>query len=176
MATPLFYRYDGALYGVQSSMGKELAKWERSPDYRPENHPFPRMLYRAKHRPDGRRSCGEVSDALFKDHTGRPIEGAAHAFTTQCQLTVATEAEMLRAFEDGWRKTPGEALEALKARDEARSDAAAERNYADRNMSARAKAEVEAAEASTPEQLPEIPEQPIKRRPGRPRKSEAPAA
>ena len=66
MASPYFF-YDGARISPESTMGKELAKWERKPDWRPETNPYPKMLYRAKHRPDGKRSVGEVLDHLFAE-------------------------------------------------------------------------------------------------------------
>lgn len=49
---------------------------------------------------------------------------------------------------------------------------AAARNWEDRNLSEKARAEVDAAEQASARHLPAIPETPIKRSPGRPRKVE----
>jgi len=153
--------YDGARVSEESQLGKELLKWERKPGWNPENHPFPRMLYRAQHRPDGRRSVGEVLDSLFG---GAP--GSAEQWSRRCQLTVNDESEQSKALEAGWRFTPQEALEHLESRDNAVSQATAERHAADARMGELARREADLADLTTLKHLPEIPE---KRR-GRPKK------
>jgi hypothetical protein len=152
MSSPYLY-HDGAKVSRESELGKELAKWERKPDWRPENNPYPRMLYRAEHRPDGRRSVGEVLDSLFG---GAP--GAAEQWSRRCQLTVHSEAEQARAMEQGWRTHPREALEYLEARDKAVEVATAERHYADARMSELAQREAKAIDQSTLKHVPSIPE------------------
>ena len=172
---PEYLSYDGARVSPESKLGKELLKWERKPDYRPENNPFPRMLYRAEHRPDGRRSVGEVLDSLFAERgpDGRLniVPGAAEQWSRRCQLTVNNEAEQQKAFEAGWRTHPQEALDHLEKRDNEVSTQTAERHYSDLRMGE--VAQREAAEADTAgglKHVPSIPEKPIKRR-GRPPKN-----
>lgn len=154
MGSPYLY-YDGARVNRESSLGKELLKWERPADYNPANHPFPRMLYRAQHRADGRRSVGEVLDSVCGGYPG-----AAEQWSRRCQLTVNDEAEMSKAFESGWRATPQEALEYLEARDNAASNATAERHASDSRMSEKAQREAAEADSKTLKQLPELPAQP----------------
>src|SRR5678815_5912195 len=117
-----YLMYDGAKVSAESPLGKELMKWERKPDWTPEKNQFPKMLYRAEHRPDGKRSVHEVNDSLFpvQGEKGMIVQaGAAEQWSRRCQLTVYNEAEMSRAMENGWRPTPKEALAFLEARDTA---------------------------------------------------------
>ena len=93
----------------------------------------------------------------------------AERFTTQCQLTIGGPEEMERARRDGWRETPQEALKFAHGLDDDIAKAAAHRAYEDRNMSEKAKTEIQAAEDGTSEQVAEVVATPIKRR-GRPRK------
>jgi hypothetical protein len=151
MATPMYLMYDGARVSTESALGKELLKWERRPDWTPEGNPFPKMLYRAQHRPDGRRSVGEVLDSVSGGYPG-----AAEQFSRRCQLTVNDEAEMIRAKQQGWRETQQEALEALEERDNAVSTATAERHASDRRMSEKAQREAAEADASTAKHVPEV--------------------
>jgi len=162
MATP-YLMYDGARISRESPLGKELEKWERKPDWTPEKNPFPKMLYRAEHRPDGKRSVHEVNDALFpvQGEKGSIIQaGAAEQWSRRCQLTVHNEAEMIRAMENGWRAHPKEALEVLEAKDNAVAAVTAERHHKDARMSEPAQREAAAVDQTTLKHLPEIKEQP----------------
>jgi hypothetical protein len=133
--------------------------------------PFPKMLYRAEHWEGVPKCMAAAPDSyLFKDpREFERAEVTAQKFTERCQRIVNNEAEMRRAMEDGWRESPAEAVEYLRARDSAKSTAAAELNHADRNLSEPAKrerAEALAEAHARGEHLAEVPE---KRR-GRPRK------
>lgn len=168
MAVMGFIQYDGAMVSLQSELGKKLQEWERKPDWTPEKNPFPKMLYRAQHRPDGKRSTGEVNDALFpiQSEKGMIIQpGAAEQWSRRCQLTVYNDDEMKRAMENGWRAHPKEALEYLEARDNAEAAVTAERHYHDARMSPQAQAEADALDHTTLRHLPEIPEKPRQRKP-----------
>ncbi len=156
-----YIQYDGARISVESPLGKELLKHERKPDWTPEKNPFPKMLYKAEHRPDGKRSVHEIEDSLFpvQGEKGRIIQaGAAEQWSRRCQLTVYNETEMSRAMESGWRKTPKEALEFLESRDNAIANETAERHYKDARMSPQAQAEASSKDQETLKHLPEIPE------------------
>jgi len=154
-----YLQYDGARVSRESPLGKELLKWERKPDWTPERNQLPRMLFKASHRPDGKRSVGEVLDSLFGGSTG-----AAEQWSRRCQLTVYNETELSRALESGWRKTPQEALDLLKAQDNAMENLTAERHYKDARMSEPAQREAAAADQETLKHLPEIPEKPRQRK------------
>jgi hypothetical protein len=101
-------------------------------------------------------------------------EEAARRFTEQCQRTVNDERELQAAMENGYRSSPEEAVEYLRGRQNAESQAAAVRRYEDRNMSEAAQAEAKVAEREHFDTegafLGEIPE---KRKRGRPRKDAA---
>jgi hypothetical protein len=164
MGSP-YILYDGARVSRESALGKELEKHERKPDWTPEKNPFPRMLYKATHRPDGKRSVHEVLDHVVVPSGQQVYAGAAEQWSSRCQLTVRDERELSRALETGWRKTPQEAMELLESQDNAKGNETAERHYKDQSMSEPARREAEAADmAAGLKQVPSIPEQPIRRR------------
>lgn len=175
MSSP-YLMHDGALVSRESALGKELQKWERKPDWTPEKHPFPKMLYRAQNRPDGKRSVGEVNDSMVTPSGVQPYPGAAEQWTRRCQLTVNDESEMQKAFEQGWRKTPQEALDALEAREAAVTQQTAERHYTDARMSEKAQREASEVDHSTLKQIPAIPEKRTVRKYTRKPKADSPAA
>lgn len=130
---------------------------------------FPRMLYKAQQsQAHGgkwatgaeipRRAPGENE----QDWNRRVDE--AQRFAESCQRVVADEVEYSRAHEEGWRDSAQEAMAFHEARASAVSQETAERNYRDKNMSEKAQAEAAAAEAEHFGHLPEIPEQPRRRK------------
>jgi hypothetical protein len=123
------------------------------------------MLYMAKRRKDGVVSVGEVDDATCG---GQP--GSVETFNRGCQLIVNSEDEERNALSRGWRNSPSAALERFEAKEQSIAAVAAHRLYEDRNMSDAAKDEARAADLSSPEHLPEVPEA---RRRGRPPKHAA---
>jgi len=125
---------------AESPLGIELAKWEQ-PGYDPRQHPYPKMLYKAKKR-QGALCVGDPYD---------------EAFSASCQHTVKSEAEKRKANDEGWRDSPTEALQHAEALEKAISDAAAHRAFEDRNMSEPAKAEAAAADAETADHVAEVP-------------------
>lgn len=170
-----YVNYNGFPISVETELGKELLKWERKPDYRPENNPYPRMLYKAYKGSDGVIRCMDSEPTSFRFADlgvyQREID-RIKAFNESCQKTVQTQEQHKAAFADGWRDTAKEAEAAQMAWEHDMQKAAAERAYQDRNMSEKAQAEIAAAEVSTLDPLVEVP---VKRRgPGRPKvKSEA---
>ena len=66
-------------------------------------------------------------------------------------------------------------MERHEAKEQAIGEAAANRAWSERSMSEAAKAEAAAVDASTEDHVPTIPETPIRRSPGRPRKPVAAA-
>lgn len=146
----------------ESDLGKELARWNKPYDPSDPRNQFPKMLYQAVKRKDGTPSVGEVDDSTCGGTTG-----AAEAFNRRCQLIVKSEQEEREALGRGWRLSPADALARFEEKERSIANAAAHRAYEDRNMSDAAKAEAAAADAATEEHLPEVP---VKRGPGRPRK------
>lgn len=145
---------------------------------------YPRMLIRAQRVPGGFPKAGTWATSLqepaffgFRDQDEweRACQFARN-FTKSCQREVADDREHKQAREsgEGWRDSVEEALAWGAEMDKMVSDAAAQRAYADRNMSEKAKAEVEKVEAAQEwGHVAEVKEQPIKRRPGRPKKNTA---
>lgn len=183
---PNYNREPGIAIIPGSNYAKEMAKFEQfdskfTAGSRPGNpyvyRPFPKMLYRAQHH-NGVAIC--MGAPPRPDDFANPNEyeracRQAEQVTRDCQKIVNNELEMSRAMEDGWREDPAKAVEYLRNRDKERSTVTAHRNYEDRNMSEPAKREIAAAiEAVGGDHIPEIPEQPKKRR-GRPPKNAAPA-
>lgn len=130
--------------------------------------PYPAMLYKAEQIPtNGKWATSMAPPPNFGFNTSedwdRACQQAAH-FTRGCQLIVNDATEHKRMREEGWRDTPQEAMEFLEKLEKAVGDAAAERNWQDRNMGEKAREESDQIQADTFGHVPSIPEQPIKRR------------
>ena len=164
-----------------SNYQREMGKFEQLPNDkwafgRPGNpytyRPYPKMLYRAE-LVGGKAACMMPEPDPYGAVDPRAIERAAEAarrFTEKCQRIVQDDVEHSQAAENGWRESPQEAIDYLNARETARADAAAHRNYEDRNMSEMAKREIAAETAATGgEHIPAMPEKRTVKR-GRPRK------
>ena len=163
--------YGSIPVSTRTEIGKHIWSHERKADYRPENNPYPRMMYRAYKGEDGVVRCmdAEPKPWLYANQEmyRMACEQVAQ-FNLSCQKTVGVipengPAEERAAQEEGWRTTPQAAMESVFALQRAITTAAAERSYRDRNISEKARAEVAAAEAETPDQLPEIKQKPIKK-------------
>jgi len=173
------------LRSPESEETKEMAKWEQYPGgewcphpLQPGNpyryRPYPKMLYKAQQNPQsGKWVCSQDTPANFGFRTAEEWDRAcqaAAAFTTSCQCIVNDETEHKRRREsgEGWCESPQEALEWRQKLQDQIAEAAAVRNWEDRNMTDKAKDESAAAEADHFGHLPEIPEKPKRR--GRPPK------
>lgn len=161
-----------------TNYSKEMRKWDLPKSKGGHNadgfEAYPWMLYKAqkingKHlvfKPEPPRESFPTDDQWR-----RSCEMVAQFNQSQTR-TVNNPDEHEKARRDGWRDNPTEALAFLDGLENDIAKAAAHRAYEDRNLSEKAKAEVAKIDAEHFEHLPEIPEQPIKRR-GRPRKAEA---
>ena len=160
----------------QSPYLQEMAKWEMRPSEwtlgglkpgRPDVYQaYPKMLYMARQTPSGKWQTHLEAPAQFGFHDMNEWDRACQAaakFTESCQRTVQDESEHKRAREEGWRDHPTEAMEFRNALESAVGKAAAERNWQDRRMSEKAKAESTAAEAEHFGHLGEIPAKPVDR-------------
>jgi hypothetical protein len=105
------------------------------------------MLYKASRRPQG----------------GEPL--IEH-------FIVADQQEERNMLSRGWVRGPDNAITVLEQQELGLATAAAERAYSDQRMSAKAREEAATADDATSAHLGEVPEQPIRRGPGRPRKDE----
>lgn len=151
--------YDGAKVSPESPLGKELLKWEKPHNWRPDapENRYPRAMYKAQVRPDGRWSTGEVLDSLCG---GQP--GAAVQFTKSCFQEAKNEEMENRLFEAGYRRTQEEALALLEKKQDNISDLAAERAFLESKMSELAQREAAIADKEAGlKQLPEVKEKPL---------------
>ena len=170
----------GVQISPDSTTGKMLRRWDTpktrlvDPDALPGDpfynvygerpdgkEEYPRMLYRAiPHPRTGKtESYQGPPDAFFyptQPEYDRAVQ-ETEQFNKRVTLVVKDESQFRRAYTDGWRCSVTEALE--QAEQEARhiGNLAAERAYTDQRMSARAQAEMAAAEAETHEHLPTLP-------------------
>ena len=159
-----------------SAYGRELAKHEQFPvpwAPRPGNpykfREYPRMVYRATEHPrSGQRVVLMPIPQRHEFATDDQYRlGLFEAETINRKVTkiVNDDTEFQKAMEAGWRPSPVDALEFAKARHDSQGEAAAERNWQDRNMGEKAKAEAATAEAAAPlVHLAEIPRTPVKPR------------
>jgi hypothetical protein len=120
----------------ESELGIELAKWNKPYVYKE----FPRMVYKAYARDNGKVLCGDPAD-----------EG----FTRACQRTVQSEDELRQARTQGWAVSPEDALEQYEAGQRTIAEAAAEANHAAQRMTPKAQDERKKRDAATDKHVPE---------------------
>ena len=104
---------------------------------------------------------------LNDEYDYREAESHIAAFDTRL---VQTDRECADWLAKGWADEPGGVKSATERLEQDIATAAAHRNWDDRQMSPAAKAEADAVEAAREDFVPEVPETPIKRGPGRPPK------
>ena len=179
---PHFVNYGPHEVSTKTSMGKHLWEMERKPDYDPRNHVYPRMLYKAYKGEDGVVRCMDTDPKPYLYPNQEMYRMACErvtAFNLSCQKTIGLvpengPTELRAAEEEGWRTTPQAAMEFVFSLEKAITTAAAERAYQDRNMSEKARVEIAAAEAETPDQVPEVKAKPaVKKLDGRSKAAKA---
>ena len=157
--------YQGLSFPVDSPYGRELMKFERPRDYRPENHPYPMMLYKAHKGSNGRVECLRNDPSPYeytKEQMAiyhRDME-AVRTFNESCQKVVMDQDQHAIAKGQGWRESPQEAVTAADEAEYRLQEETVSRIKRDMGMSEKAKAEIEAAQAATTEQLAVMPEAP----------------
>lgn len=159
----------GRVISPESEEGKELAKWEQFPANWNGNvvqagnpyvyRPFPKMLYKATKREDGRIVCLESEPAmsafLTMDSYQREV-ARVHAHNASACLTVGSADEMERAVRQGWVEgSPLDAIARLKAFEDEIANAAAEANAKAVGMTDKARRERNKRESATDEHVPE---------------------
>lgn len=167
----------------------ERAKWEMFPQdcpkglqpgnpYRHGNEYgkagalYPTTLFLAQQIPPGLPGAGTYAVAAarptrhgFRDEDEwKAACDEAQRFTDSCLKVVHDEDQHLKAKGQGWRDSPEDAKALATAGRVERGDIAGARNFEDRNMSEKAKAESAKAEAGHFGHLPAIPEKPVVRR------------
>ncbi len=176
----LYNREPGIVVIPGSNYANEMQRFEQfSSKYgnEPGNpyvyRPFPKMVYKAEEW-RGKVACmaAPPDSAEFSNPAEfQRTEELARKYTERCCRIVQDEAEYLRAKADGWRDDPMAAVEAGLERRRSLANAAAQRNYDDRNMGELARREAAATIAAAGgEHQPEIHAQAVRRR-GRPRKN-----
>lgn len=172
---PGFVLYNGVPISVETPLGKEVAKFEKSAaEYRPDHNPYPRMLYRATKGADGRfkvfESIPEFSRVFIDEAQYQRVKADSVAFNNAAVCTVQSEQEHKVRLSQGWSNTAQEAIDLAWKYEHNMQEEAARLAYQDKGLSDNAKAEKAAFEASTPDVVAEVPEAP---RRGRPRKDAA---
>lgn len=139
------------LFTPDSSYAVERRKWEaHHTEYGPPGRPYtfqdyPLMIYKAT----------------------RPSSGGTPILD---QHIVEDEQQERNMRSRGFVRGPDHAVEMLEQSERELATAAAERAYQEQRMSAQAKEEAATVDEHTISHLGEIPETPIRRGPGRPRK------
>jgi len=159
-----FVMFEGRQLSTLTEKGKVAWEWEtknRIPGFRPEDHQYPKMLYKAQKRHDGKVVCLDTvpppSPLLTAEQYDRQCQ-IVENFNRTCIRTVQDEAEEKRAFAEDWRVSPKDALEVHEKWERMMGDEAARLAHADRNLSEKARAEKQAFEDSTPEHVAVVPE------------------
>lgn len=173
-----------------SRYAKELWKWDHRID---EIHPetgehgmrpstfmeYPRMLYKAHKRPNGKVMCLEGQPPTYGWPGGRDGELMyeracleVETFNRSCVKIVPDESAFRIAKGQGWADSPKDAIELFEREEQAIGQAAAEAVYAAQRMSGKAQRELEAASAATHAHVTDVPAP--KKRPYRRRNTNTP--
>jgi len=137
------------LISSESEYGKELWKWEHTQAETMENHPEVRGM-----RPVGFQPYPAM---MYKATQQNPWRFEQHVVNSELEQRNMES----RGFYAGGQQV---AADAFKASEQALAVAAAERNYQDRNMGEKARAESDRAEQASSVHLGEIPRTPVKKR------------
>jgi len=154
------------IHNPDSEYSREMAQWNTQKRNGGKNangyEAFPSMLYKAFARDNGKVMCGDPLAAVG--------DAVGEAFARSCQLTVGNEDERDRALAQGWSIGPMEAIEKYEHDMQSIAEVTAQRHFADQRLGELAKAEAKLADDATHEQVPAVPETPVRRKRGRPLK------
>lgn len=153
----------GVVINPNSAYAREMRKWEMFPsqygknpgnpwDQVRANGAFPKMLYKAHKLQNGKYSAGEIYPTALDCANMAELERAhllIDRFNRECQKKVDDQAQMERAYSDGWRATAPEALEAAEAYERDIAKAAGEAAFQASRMTEKAQREFAAANADT---------------------------
>jgi len=154
------------IHNPDSEYSREMTKWntqKRHGGFGANGYePFPKMVYQAHARENGKVMCGDPLAAV-----GDPV---GEAFSRSCQRIVQDQDELDISVKQGWYSTPDLAIVGYEQDQKSMADIAAMRHFADQRMSALAQAEATVADASTHEHVPAVPSTPVLRKRGRPKR------
>jgi hypothetical protein len=152
---------------------RELAKWDTPKNQRVRDaegnetaemgmgavgfEPFPRMVYKAHRRENGKVMCYDL-DAIYAVDV--KTQALADAFNRSCEKTVHSQSEYERARDEGWADTPAAALAHYEALQQDIATAAAEAAYSVRRMSEQARTEFAQADAQTEHPVTDVRKKP----------------
>lgn len=182
----------GVVISQDSTLGRELWSWDHTTR---EIHPadedkpaheqlhgrrpaipleYPKMLYKAQIRTNGKASVGEAMPHPMYFQNPGDFEREClfvEGFNRSCQRIVKDRDDEARAARDGWCVTQTEALEKLEGLQQDMANAAAEAAFSNRRMSAKAQEEYAEAEQQTHKHVVDV--KPRRKR-GRPAKGVEP--
>jgi|TARA_R110000787_G_scaffold66267_2_gene148914 hypothetical protein len=151
------------IHNPDSEFSRELQKWntqKRHGGFGPNGHEeFPKMMYQARPRENGKVMCGDPSAAMG--------DAIGEAFSRSCQLIVHDQDEADKSLKQGWYDTPDLALVGYEDTQKSMADIAAMRHFSDQRMGETAKAEAKAVDDATHLHVPSIP---APRKRGRPKR------
>lgn len=152
-----------------SELGRELVKWEQhqthyvgqgqSPGNPYQYRAFPKMVYRAVKKANGKVVCMEPPPPihLFKEQNDYNVAVAqAEVLVRECHRVVHNEDQYLVAKGQGWTDDPKAAVEQFEREEQAVANAAAEAAYAVQKMSEKARSEFENVERQTDQHITDI--------------------
>lgn len=154
----------GIVHNPASAHSREMAKWEMG--YNPYGQPgrpreqvgyhqFPAMFYKMTRTKTGGAQCVTPAGVFYVEH----------------YQEAGSEAEAYALESQGYRMGQSAAIDLVTGYEQEIAVAAAERAFADKKLSEKARAEAAAADDASPDHVAEVPEKPVKPR-GRPKKSE----
>ena len=153
------------IHNPDSEYSREMTKWntqKRHGGFGANGYePFPKMVYQARARENGKIMCGDPLAAVG--------DAVGEAFARSCQQIVQNQEELDKSVKQGWYDTPDLALAGYEDTQKSMADVAAMRHFTDQRMSAVAQVEAKMADDATHEHLPSIPSTPVLRKRGRPK-------
>ena len=153
------------IHNPDSEYSREMTKWNTQKRHGGMGangyEPFPKMVYQARARENGKVMCGDPLAAVG--------DAVGEAFARSCQQIVQNQEELDKSVKQGWYDTPDLAMAGYEVAQRSMADIAAMRHFTDQRMGQTAQAEAKVADDATHEHLPSLP---IKRKAGRPRKAQ----
>ena len=151
------------IHNPDSEYSREMTKWNTQKRHGGMGangyEPFPKMVYQARARENGKVMCGDPLAAVW--------DAVGESFARSCQQIVQNQEELDKSVKQGWYDTPDLAIAGYEVAQRSMADIAAMRHFTDQRMSEVAQAEAKLADDATHEHLPALPE---KRKAGRPKK------
>ena len=137
------------IHNPDSEYSREMTKWNTQKRHGGMGangyEPFPKMVYQARARENGKVMCGDPLAAVG--------DAVGEAFARSCQLIVGNEDERDRALAQGWSLGPMEAIEKYEHDMQSIAEVTAQRHFADQRLGALAQAEAKLADDATHAQV-----------------------